>query len=347
MDEPNIQTLRTIYTKAGYCFTAHYRELAHNASENLKAELRWKQAGKKFWRVNYKKIKELELNTIALLDQERFNLFNSIEWSHQNSKWELVCQLVDELATYFNVRSYWNEWVKLAELAVADAVLAGDSKLKAIALNNLSVVYRQFDRLSESIKCSQDSISLCRQVDDRYGEGLAFGNLGGSYFAQRDLQASIESYTEAIQIFKELGELYEQSQCLMGIGNVLARQQKLGEATSYLEASIKIQRKIGDRFGEAQALNSLGIVLRIQERFDEAIKSFQRSLTIKQEIGDQQGIANSLTNLAVAYERSGKIERAITILEKSLNILIDVNFSDYERAARRLMKLRLQTKEQK
>ena len=332
------------YAETGYRFANFYSVLSHEASQNLKPELRWKKATRQFWKSRYQLAKEMELSSIALLDRERDNLFHSIEWAHLHLEWKLVCQIMDDLATYFNTRSYWPEWVQLAELAVADADKSKDPKFKADALNNLSVVYRQLERLSESVQCCQESTKLCQQRGDRYGEGLSLGNLGGTYFAQNDFQASHESYMAATKIFGALEELYEQAQCLMGIGIVLAKQKKLDEALSCLGACIKIQKKIGDRFGEAQTLNNLGIVQKMQKRFPDAIKSFQKGLLIKREIGDQQGMTNSLTNLAVAYERSGQISLAITAWEEALAISRDLYPSDTERITRRLARTRLQVK---
>ena len=345
MIEPDSSLARSIFAETGSRFAYHYQYLSHEASQMLKPELRWKKAARQFWKSRCQLIKEIELNSIALLDQERDNLFNSIEWAHHYCEWKLACQIIDDLATYFNTRSYWSEWMHFAKLAVDDANLAGDPELKAVALNNLSVIHRQVERLSESVQYGQESYNLCQQIGDRYGEGLSLGNLGGTYFAQRNLQASLESYTSAIRVFEKLGELYERSQCLMGIGIVLARQQKLDDACSYFNASIKIQRKITDHFGEAQALNNLGIVRRMQKRFDEAIKSFKESLRIKQEIGDQQGIANSLSNLAAAYENSGQFMLAITCWQKTLTMVRDINPSEAERVARRLAQIRARTKE--
>lgn len=335
----------SIFAESGHRFVGHYGMLAHEAGQKLKPELRWKKAARQFWKSRFKSIKEMESNSITLLELERNNLFNSIEWAHRNLEWKMVCRIVDDLATYFNIRSYWSEWVHFAELAVGDAESAQDGKLKAIALNNLSVVYRQLDRLPESIQCCQESIVLCQQNGDHYGKGLSLGNLGGSYFAQNNFDASHESYTAAIEIFKALKESYEQAQSLMGIGIVLAKQQKLDKALLYLKACLKIQRKLGDRFGEAQTLNNLGITQRMQKRYDLSIKSFQKSLLIKEEIGDQQGMANSLTNLAMSYERSGQINFAVNTWEKTLAFLKYDNPSDIERVVRRLEKLRLQQNE--
>lgn len=331
-----------IFTESGHRFVNHYGMLSHEAGQKLKPELRWKKAARQFWKSRFQAVKEIEFITITLLDQERDNLFKSIELAHNNLEWRMVCQIVDDLATYFNIRSYWPEWAHFAKLAVADADLAQDPKLKAIALNNLSVINRQLELLSESIQCCQESIILCQRSDDHYGKGLSLGNLGGSYFAQNNFQASYESYMAAIEIFKALGESYEQAQCLMRIGIVLAKQQKLDEASSYLNACLKIQRKLGDRFGEAQALNNLGITQRMQKNFKLSIKNFQKSLLIKDEIGDQQGMVNSITNLAISYEHLGQIKLAISAWEKSLPLLRRFNSSDVDRVVRRLDKLRLQ-----
>jgi tetratricopeptide (TPR) repeat protein len=338
----SLDLTKSVFTEAGYRFADYYRVLAHETSQDLKPELRWKRVSPRLDKSRHQAVKEIELKSLALLELERNNIFYAINWSHENTEWKFVCQIIDDLATYFNLHSYWSEWSYFAELAVADADVAGDPKLKAIALNNLSVVYRQLDRLAESIGCSQASLTLCQKIEDHYGEGLALGNLGGTHFAQKNLDASLESYTAAIHIFEELGEAYEQSQCLMGIGIVLAKQQKLDEASSYLTRCIKKQRKNADRFGEAQALNNLGIVQRMQTKFSEATKSFQKSLWIKQEIGDQQGIANSLHNLAITYERSGQWKLAALYWERTLTAIRNLNPIDADRVAQRLEQARAQ-----
>lgn len=276
---------------------------------------------------------------IEMLEEELPNLLLAIERARYLEERSDVCKLADELSTFLNLRSHWSEWLRIAELAAGEAETALDPKLGAIAFNNLTVIYRQFERFKEAAECSQKSLSLCQAIGDRYGEGLAYGNLAGAHFALGELQASQMEYEKAQSIFIELGDLYEQSQSLMGIGMVLARLRKLEEAVSKFDACLEIQREIGDEFGEAQTLNNLGIVLRMQGNIDQAIRSLETSIRIKREIGDRQGIATALNNLAIAYRQQGEIDLAISAWEEALVLSSELNPAETERIAERLAKV--------
>jgi tetratricopeptide (TPR) repeat protein len=333
---------RRFYQQAGRRFVAHFQALAHSASGDLKPQLRWEKAKHGPDSSLEANLQRLEQQAIATLEQERANLLHAIGLAHLLQEWALVCQVADHLAVFFNTRSYWSDWVQTAELAVAAAKFAADLRLEAGALNNLGVVYRQLERLSEAADCSRRSLDLCRQLGDRQGEGLALGNLGGVCFAEKDLDTSREHYEAALHIFEELGDQHGQAQSLMGIGISLARQRRPAEAVSPLEACLNIQRRIGDRFGEAQTLNNFGIVQRLQGQLPEAIASFQASLRIKQALGDQQGAAWALSNLAIAYQQSGAVDQAIAAWEEALALLNNLHLSAAERVAQRVARARSQ-----
>lgn len=328
------------YQGAGRRFITHYLKLAQAASGNLRPESRWKRAKQEYGTSFDSHLQLIEQAAIATLEAERLNLLHAVEWAHHIQEWSVVCQLADELAIFFNMRSYWGDWGNIAELAITDATLATNSKLEAAALNNMSVICRQVERLTDAAEYGQQSLALCRQHGYRYDEGLVLGNLAGIYFAQKELPASLEYYEAARQIFEELDDQYGQAQSLMGIGITLARQLRLAEAVSRLEACLALQREIGDRFGEAQTLNNLGISQRLLGQIPEAITSFQASLRLKHELGDRQGIATALTNLARAYQEAGELNQAIIVAEKALTLLNDLYPPEAKRVAQQLSRVK-------
>lgn len=220
------------YQVSGKRFTTHYLKLAQEVCENLRPESRWEMAKQAFGALSELQLQHLEHNAIAIMEAERVNLLHAVEWAHHSQEWSAVCQLADELAIFFNIRSYWVDWVGIAELAVTSAAFVTDPKLEAEAMNNMSVVCRQLERLSDAAAYGQHSLTLCRQHGYRYNEGLAHGNLGGVFFAQKELSTSLEHYKAALQIFEELDDRYGQAQSLLGVGITLAQQRHLPESVS-------------------------------------------------------------------------------------------------------------------
>lgn len=338
--------VRQFHQQSGGRFAAHFQAVAHRASEDLKPQVRWETARHWAGASPDGNLQRLDKEAIIILEQELANLLHAIHLAHSLRQWTLVCQLADGLAVFFNRRSHWSDWVQVAELAVADAESVSNLRLKAEALNNLGLVYRHVERLSEAADCCKRSIDLCRQLDERYCEGRALGNLGGVYFAENDSRTALECYETGLHIFENLHDQYGQAQSLMGMGICLARQGKLAEATSRLESCLSMQRGIGDRFGEAQTLNNLGIVQREQGNISEAVISFQASLRIKRELRDQHGTALALSNLAVAYQQSGDIDQEIAAREEACSLLNSLHSPAVDRMARRLAHARVRRQRQ-
>lgn len=329
-----------VYQTAGQRFAEYFLTVAQQASRSLRPESRWKQALLELGETSYPYLRRTEVEAISLLEAERINLLHAVEWAHDNEEWALACQLADELAPFFNMRSYWSDWLVMAELVASDAVLANDLRLTSDALNNLSVVYRQLENYPAAIDHCRRGLDLCRQLGHSYGEGLALGNLGGIHFAKRDLSAALQYYLAALRIFERLDDHYGQAQSLMGISITLAKQGKLTQAMTKLEACLAIQRTIGDRFGEAQSLNNLGIIQRLQGQIPQAIESFESSLKLKRELGDKQGTATALSNMSYAYQQLGELDPAIAAAEESLMLFIDLHTPEAERVARQLARVK-------
>ncbi len=338
----SIEAARALYQEAGRRFVLHFLAVAQMAGRNLRPGLRWARAKTRPDLIPPSSFQPFEQEAISILDYERPNLLQAIEAAHVAHERELVCQLADELAAFFYMRSYWGDWVRTAELALKDGIQTGDAGLQAKALNNLGIVCLHLERLSEAATHSQQSLAFSRQLNDRYGEALAQGNLAGVYFAQGDLQTAAEWYTAALANFESLADEYGQAQALMGLGISLARQHNFAAAAARLAACLEIQQRIGDRLGEAQTLNNLGIAQRMQGQLAEAAASYQASLMIKRELGNRQGMADTLNNLAIAYQQMAFFDLAIAAWEEAERLLQTLNPVGAQRLARRLDRARRQ-----
>jgi len=307
---------------------------------------------------------ELDQNVyVAGLDWfelERFNLLTIIEWADHLQDWKQVIGLAANLVSFFDTRSYWQDWVKTHHLALNAAHQSQDMRGEAIILTNLGNVYSDQGRWQEAIDFYQQSLQIKRDLGNRDGEAITLNSLGLVYFAQGRWQEATELYQQSLQISRELGNhyreitslnnlgvayhaqgqwleainLFQQSlqgsrdlgdrgneaQTLINLGSVYSDQSRWQEAIDFYQQSLQIKRELRNRNGEAQILNNLGIVYREQGRWQEAIDFFQQSLQIKRELGDRQGEAQTLGNLGTIYCLQGQLSEAIDLLQQDLQI---------------------------
>jgi tetratricopeptide (TPR) repeat protein len=68
-------------------------------------------------------------------------------------------------------------------------------------LINLGNVYLDLHRFEEAIDCCQQSVTICRQVGHRWGEGRSLALLGDCLRGTGDIAAARLHWEEALDIF--------------------------------------------------------------------------------------------------------------------------------------------------
>ena len=187
-------------------------------------------------------------------------------------------------------------------------------------LFSLAQIHQSQDELPQAIRYYDQYLALCRQLDDRQGEGWALGNLGDAYADLGRVEEAIEKHEAALIISREIGDRRGEGNHLGNLGNVYADQGRVEEAIKKYEAALIISQEIGDRRNEGNWLGNLGNAYRNQGRVEEAIEKYEAALLISREIGDRRGEGNHLGNLGNAYRNQGRVEEAIEKYEAALLI---------------------------
>src|SRR5207247_11255633 len=125
---------------------------------------------------------------------------------------------------YLHARSYWAEWVEVAEHGLDGAVQAADPHAEIEVSNHLSVAYRQIGRLEDASSAAERSLALARRWRDRSGEAQALANLAGIHATrlasidsdQRDVTPARINYEKALALFEETSDQYGQAQVNLG-----------------------------------------------------------------------------------------------------------------------------------
>ncbi|MCC6313739.1 MAG: tetratricopeptide repeat protein, partial [Thermomicrobiales bacterium] len=211
-------------------------------------------------------------------EAEQDNFRAALGWGLERGSADRGLGLAIWIWRFWQLRGHLSEGRRWLErcLAAADA----SPRMRADALDGLSVLTIGLGDLAGARVASEAAIALWREVDDPLGVSVALVNLGN--------------------VFDRMG------------------QPDRAEA-AYLEA-LALGRTAGDQRRVAVALGNLALIEMGRGATDRAQLLLEESLAIKRTNGDRAGMANTLTNLAILHVDLGNLARAATLLEECLAI---------------------------
>jgi tetratricopeptide (TPR) repeat protein len=133
---------------------------------------------------------------------------------------EIVTQLAQALFGFFVVRSHWEDWVRVNQIALGVARRTGDLAAQARAHNDLGLARWRQDRYEEALACLQESLTLFGELGDRRGEAYSQGNLGIVQQWQGRYLEAAACYEESLVICRELGDRRGLATGLENLGTV-------------------------------------------------------------------------------------------------------------------------------
>jgi DNA-binding CsgD family transcriptional regulator len=137
--------------------------------------------------------------------------------------------------------SWWAGDRPAAERAAGEAIAvleeAGDPRLLALALSNLSQLHMIAYRAAESIELGERAAALARQVGDAAILAHALTNIGGSLWTQGN-PAGWQTLSEGLRIALAAGETEHALRAYVGIGSALVDEYRIDEAERCLAAGV-------------------------------------------------------------------------------------------------------------
>jgi tetratricopeptide (TPR) repeat protein len=256
------------------------------------------------------------------LEAERDNLLAAVRHAVDTPgvPVEIAIQLAQALIGFFSVRSYWDDWIQVNQIALAVAKDVGDRVAQAQAHNDLGLTYWLRGSFDKARACHEQSLEICRDVRDRYGEGASLAGLGRVCRLEGRYEQAQAYYEQSLAICREVGDRRGEAESLGALGYFHHRHGRTDQALVGLQESLAVRRKLGDRRYEAVSLSTLGFVLHGQGRHDEALTYHEQSLAIRRELGDRHGEAITLGDLGVVYAQQGNHDRALACQRASLTV---------------------------
>jgi DNA-binding SARP family transcriptional activator/Tfp pilus assembly protein PilF len=310
------------------------------------------------------------------LETERINLVAAVEQAAATTDGvpaELPITITQALFGFFQVRGYWQDWIRVNEtvLGLAGRVgdlagcgyahrdigvaheLAGDYDRarvhvehaltiferigdrhgQAANLTTLAIIHHRQGRYPMAVSCYRRSLAIRRDLDDTRGLGVNLSNLGVTHQRLGENVEADACFTEALAIFERLADRPSAASVLTNLGVLYESEHRYPDAVRYHERSLEIFRAIGDHTGEATALNNLGLVFRRLGRYDEAIACQREGLAITERLGERFYRAECLRELGSTWHAVGDHAQARTHWEQAREIFAELGVPEADEVA--------------
>lgn len=269
---------------------------------------------------------------LAELEVERPKFIEAVERAFQKRLFSDVIFLAENLAIFYERRSYLDEWVDVSTYALKAAKNSRDMQSQAYILGMLGRVFRIKNMWTEAIDHCKESISIYDSLEEAIetSDSLkvakaeildSLGNINRSIGSLKSLKDAAKQFMESIQLSHEANNFNGELRALDGLAQVYTKQGKLNEAKKILEKLLQEKKEIGESdFSISITLNNLGKILRDMGMFREAEQTFNEALTKKKKLLDWRGEAVTYHELGVLKGQIGNVTGALEMFNQSLDI---------------------------
>jgi tetratricopeptide (TPR) repeat protein len=202
--------------------------------------------------------------------------------------------------------------------------LESAQSLEGKTLNNIGQVYTNQGRYPEALENHQQSLTIIRELKDRYTEATVLNNIGTVYLSQGEYTKALASIQQALEIKTAIGDRSGQRSSLNNIGQIYSEWGRYAQALEFYQKSLAIAQEIGERSGEATALGNIGSVYSEQGNYRQSMEYHQQALVIRKEIGDRSGEMTSLINIGALHEDQGRYAQALEFHQQALAIAKEI-----------------------
>jgi tetratricopeptide (TPR) repeat protein len=163
---------------------------------------------------------------------------------------------------------------------------------------DLGDVLRKLGEYDRAQQACEDSLAICKELDDRRASAVVGGQLGTLAMLQGDLTTAIDQYHSALTTFQQLQEPKKEAVTWDLLGTVYEEGQDWAAADRAYRESARLEEQQGNILGAANTYNQLAILNEKMQKLSEAEQWYWKALQIARQVGYQIGESKTLSNLA-------------------------------------------------
>lgn len=206
---------------------------------------------------------------------------------------------------------------ELAERAIDLAHELQDQAAEAKLLWNLSLLYRNTNRIEEAIDAGERSLSLSRELGLKEQTGFALHDLAAAYIFGGRVDQAVGRFKEVRDLWHELDNLPMLADSLAALSQVYTVYGEFDRAIASAEQAFDLSLSIDNIWGQVNSRGwHLGFIHWERGRADKAIKVTEDCLRLVEEAG----LATVLLPRACrgfVYGELGAVERSLADLRRA------------------------------
>lgn len=206
---------------------------------------------------------------------------------------------------YENAMREYNNALKQAEKI-------GRKDMQAYELNNIGMVYTEFNRYDKANEYYQKALALRKEIGDKDGTGMTYIRIAGVYMADNKPDTAYQYYKNALNLFtKTENELYR-SNALNGMGNALYEQKHFTKALNYHLEALEIREELKHIFLKAESYKNLIKIYTALNQYNKATVAAEKGIYFAKQHGSKKLLKNLYYE---KYEMEKKIKNDRLALE--------------------------------
>ncbi len=220
----------------------------------------------------------------------------------------LAVELSLRLASAF--RHYWEWQGDLTEarrwLAAALEIPLGHEAGETVLAAQAKAL-SEFSRLAclqndqpRAVELAEESIALCRQLDDPVGWAAALLHRGWAAHAMGEYETAKRAYSEGLQHLSAADYIWLRGQLLLHLADAAGFTGDFEQVRSFSTQSRELFEQVGDRSAVADALKDQGGMLILESRYEESIDCLLKSIQLCYKLDQKQYITTGMCFLSTA-----------------------------------------------
>jgi LuxR family glucitol operon transcriptional activator len=262
-------------------------------------------------------------HNLRYLQEEGVHLVTLASWSHQQTRLDIVLQIVPALSSYYDLTGQWSDRLRIGQIGLEYADLINDQQSRLfIRTRVLSWVLSQQGHHKEADRYLTDAFNIAQQIDDVLWQCEALILTSQALRRRKELDQAFEVCQQALQLVAEPQYSYERANIEYELGKIARDRGNWKIAQSHLLAAHDIFVQNSDSSPPVEhtwgILAQLGFVKHQLGDVDSAAQMYLQAVESCRLTGGKGALTTLLVRLAALEEQRGNSATAVDYAREAL-----------------------------
>jgi DNA-binding SARP family transcriptional activator len=274
---------------------------------------------------------------MAWFDAEQTVLMATIRHAGESGLDAYACALPWTLATYYDRRGHWQDWVAAQQIAVEAAGRLGDWSAQAQAHRLLANAYSNLRTYDDALSHLHQALALFDEHDHDAGRAHTQFDVALLYDRQSRPADALRHAVLSLRFYRATGNQLGEAVALNAVGWYHCELGEYAEAIENCRAALDLTRAAGSAYGQANTWDSLGYAHHHLTEYPAAIECYEQAIGLFRDIGDSHAEALTLDHLGDSWAAAGERAKALDAWRTALDLLDVLNHPEADQLRRKLV----------